>query len=202
MTIAIVLAGAVLVVGSRLREALIAYVAFTLCVLWLSHPRGDEATLVGIALFSALAFVKIVVGPAAVVWLRIAYRVPDDLAPSFTLGVRIGVVGVALLLAEYVSRAQAFAGVGAGFVVFYALFASICVVLMHRNLLAHIVGLLGLGSAVTLAAAVFAPALPGAIELAGTFDAVFATFIAIAVARAVILHDPRLDIRSLRGLRG
>jgi hydrogenase-4 membrane subunit HyfE len=73
---------------------------------------------------------------------------------------------------------------------------------MHRNLLAHVVGLLSLGSAITLAAAVFAPSLPGAIELAGTFDAVFATFIAIAVARAVILHDPRLDIRSLRGLRG
>lgn len=202
MSIAIVLAGAVLVVGSRLRVALIAYIAFTLCILWLSHPHGHDATAIGIALFAALAFIKVIVGPTVILWLRAKYHVPDDLAPSFNLGVRIAVVGLALLLAQYFSRAQAFADVAFGLVVFYAVFASICIVLMHRNLLAHVVGLLSLGSAITLAAAVFAPSLPGAIELAGTFDAVFATFIAIAVARAVILHDPRLDIRSLRGLRG
>jgi hypothetical protein len=202
MTLAIVLAGAVLVVGSRLRAALVAYVVFTLCVLWLSRPSGGEATITAIVLFSALAFTKVVVGPAAILLLRAKYRVPDDLAPSFNLGARVAVAGLALLLAQYFGRAPAFSDVSAAFAVFYAVFASICVVLMHRNLLAHIVGLLGLGSAVTLAAAVFAPSLPGAIELAGTFDAVFATFIAIAVARAVILHDPRLDIRSLRGLHG
>ena len=202
MTLTIVLAGAVLVVGSRLRTALAAYVVFTLCILWLSHPSGGEVTIAGTVLFAALAFVKVVVGPGAVLWLRAKYHVPDDLAPSFNLGARIAVAGLAFVFAQYFSRAQAFSDVSSAFAVFYAVFASICVVLMHRNLLAHIVGLLGLGSAVTLAAAVFAPSLPGAIELAGTFDAVFATFIAIAVARAIILHDPRLDIRSLRGLHG
>ncbi len=202
MTLAIILSGAILVVDSRLRSALGAYVIFTLSILWLAHPRGHEATIVGIALFTMLAFVKVIVGPAAVLWLRMKYRVPDDLSPSFSLGVRVGVVVLALFVAQFVSRAPAFAGVGSGTVVFYAIFASICVVLLHRNLLAHVIGLLGLGSAITLAAAVFAPALPGAIELADTFDAVFATFVAIGVARAVIHHDPRLDIRSLRGLRG
>lgn len=202
MSTAIVLAGAILIVGSRLRFALVVYVAFTLCILWLSLPRGHDATVVSIALFSSLAFIKVIVGPAAILWLRAKYHVPDDLAPSFNLGVRILVAGLALVLAQYFSQARAFSDVPSGFVVFYAIFASICIVLMHRNLLAHVVGLLGLGSAITLAASVFAPSLPGAIELAGTFDAVFATFIAIAVARAVIIHDPRLDIRSLRGLRG
>ncbi len=202
MSIAIILSGAVLVIDSRLRSALVAYVVFTLSVLWLSYPRGHEASVVGVALFAGLAFIKVIVGPSAILWLRIKYRAPDDLAPSFSLGVRVAVVVLALFVAQYFSRAQAFYDASAGMIVFNAIFTSICVVLLHRNLLAHVIGLLGLGSAVTLAAAVFAPALPGAIEMADTFDAVFATFIAIAVARAVILHDPRLDIRSLRGLRG
>ncbi|MHB8146099.1 MAG: hypothetical protein ACYDGM_02405 [Vulcanimicrobiaceae bacterium] len=202
MSIAIILAGAVLVIDSRLRSALVAYVIFTLSVLWMSHPHGHEATATGIALFSILAFIKIVVGPSAILWLRLHHRVPDDLAPSFNLGIRVAVAALALYLAQYFSHAQAFTSAPGGTIVFYAFFSSICIVILHRNLLAHVVGLLALGSAVTLAAAVFAPSLPGAIELADTFDAIFATFIAIAVARAVILHDPRLDMRSLRDLRG
>jgi len=202
MSVVIILAGAVLVIDSRLRSALVAYVVFTLSVLWVAHPQGPQANAMGITLFAMLAFVKVVVGPAAVLWLRMRYRVPDDLVPSFNLGIRIGVVAVALYLARYFSHAQAFSDAPGATTVFYAFFASICVVILHRNLLAHVVGLLALGSAVTLAAAVFAPSLPGAIELADTFDAVFATFIAIAVARAVIQHDPHLDMRSLRNLRG
>jgi hypothetical protein len=202
VSIAIIIAGGVLVIDPRLRSALIAYIVFTISVLWLAHPRGAEATAVGIALFTFLAIVKVIVGPSAILWLRVKYRVPSDLGPSVGLGVRVGIAALALFIAHELSRAQAFADATGGTIVFYALFSSICVVLINRNLLAHVVGLLALGSAVTLAAAVFAPSLPGAIELADTFDAVFATFIGIGVARAVILYDPRLDVRSLRGLRG
>jgi hydrogenase-4 membrane subunit HyfE len=63
-------------------------------------------------------------------------------------------------------------------------------------------GLLMLGSAITLSGAVFAPGLPSAIEIADTFDAVVATVVALAIARALIGFDPQLDIRSLRELRG
>ena len=202
MSIAIIIAAAVMIIDSRLRSALIAYVIFTVSILWLSHPGGTNATAMSIVLFSLLTFIKVIVGPVAILWLRIKYRVPDDLAPSFNLGVRAAVAALALFLAHEFSHAHAFSGVPGSTIVFYAIFSSVCVVLMHRNLLAHVVGLLALGSAVTLTAAIFAPLLPGAIELADTFDAVFATFVAIAVARAVLLHDPRLDIRSLRGLRG
>jgi hydrogenase-4 membrane subunit HyfE len=59
-----------------------------------------------------------------------------------------------------------------------------------------------LGSAITLSGAVFAPGLPSAIEIADTFDAVVATVVALAIARALIGFDPQLDIRSLRELRG
>ncbi len=202
MSAAIVLCGALLIVDSRLRSALTAYVVFTIGVLVLAHPRGPEAGIGDLALFGALAFLKVVVGPTAIVWLHVNRRVPGDLAPSFNLGVRIAVAVLAFSAARYFGASPAFADAKFGAVVFYAIFASICVVLLHRNLLAHMIGLLALGSSITLAAAVFAPALPGGVELADTFDALFATLVAIAVARAIAQHDPRLDIRSLRGLRG
>lgn len=202
MIAVIMLAAAVLVIDSRLRTAIVAYVIFTLGTLWLSHPRGADSTSAGLAAFSILAFVKIAAGPAALIWLRAKYRVPDDLAPSFNLGARVGAVIIAFFSANAFGRMPAFSGVNSAAIVFYCIFASVLVVILHRNLLAHVIGLLALGSAVTLAAAIFAPSLPGAVELADTFDAVVATLIAIAVARAVIVHDPRLDIRSLRKLRG
>jgi len=87
-------------------------------------------------------------------------------------------------------------------VVFYAVFTSMLIVLLHRNLLAHVIGLLMLGSAITLAGAVFAPGLPGAIEIADTFDAVIATVVALSLARALIAFNPNLDVRSMRELRG
>lgn len=195
-------AAAVLILDSRLRTALVAYVIFTACALWLSRPQEPHANAAGIALFCTLAFIKIAIGPAALIWLRRTYRVPDDLAPSFNLGVRCGVVALAVFLGEAAARLQAFSGVPNAALVFYCLFTSICIVILHRNLLAHVVGLLAFGSAVTLAAAVFAPALPGAVEMADTFDAAIATLIAISVARAVMPHDSRLDIRSLRELWG
>jgi hydrogenase-4 membrane subunit HyfE len=202
MNVVIILAAAILVIDSRLRTAVVAYVIFTLGTLWLSHPHGADTTIAGIAVFSILAFIKVVIGPAALLWLRRKYRVPDDLAPSVNLGGRIAVVALALFFAHMFAGMPAFSDVTAGSVVLYCIFASICIVILHRNLLAHVIGLLALGSAVTLAAAVFAPSLPGAVELADTFDAVIATLIAIAMARAIIVHDPRLDIRSLRELRG
>jgi hydrogenase-4 membrane subunit HyfE len=84
--------------------------------------------------------------------------------------------------------------------VLYAIFTSMMIVVRHRNLLAHAIGLLG--GAITLSGAVFAPGLPSAIEIADTFDAIIATVVALAIARALVGFDPRLDIQSLRELRG
>lgn len=195
-------AGAVLILDSRLRTALLSYIVFTSCALWLSRPQQPHESAAAVVFFCTLAFIKIAVGPAALIWLRSRHRVPDDLAPSFSLGIRCGVVALALLVGEGVAHLQAFSAIPDVALVLYCMLASICIVILHRNLLAHIVGLLAFGSAVTLAAAVFAPALPGAVEMADTFDSVIATLIAISVARAVMLHDPRLDIRSLRELWG
>jgi hypothetical protein len=200
LTAVLIVALAVLVADARLRSALLAYAAFTIAALVLSFPHGTHGA--ALAAFGGLAFVKIVAGPAALVWLQRTHRLREDLSPSFSIGVRIGVVLVALLLAREIGRMPAFAHVPFAGLVMYAIISSVCVVILHRSLVAHLVGLLALGSAITLAGAIFAPLLPGGMELADTFDAVIATLVGVAVAGAVAAHDPRLDIRSLRELRG
>jgi hydrogenase-4 membrane subunit HyfE len=121
------------------------------------------------------------------------YHLPENLGPSLGIVWRIAIVGAALIAAYEVRHMTAFAGIAS---------TTIVIVVLYRNLLAHAIGLLVLGSAITLAGAVFAPGLPYAIEIADTFDAVVATFVALTIARAVIAFDPQLDIRLLRELRG
>jgi hydrogenase-4 membrane subunit HyfE len=196
----ILVSAALLAIDSRLRSALIVYVSFTGATLWLAFPR--EATPAELALFATLAVVKLIVGPAALIMLVRRYGVPEDLAPSLNLAWRLLLVVGTLLAAHEIRTMTAFVSVPAAGVVFYAIFTSVLIVVLHRNLLAHVIGLLMLGSAITLAGAVFSPGLPGAIETADTFDAVIATVVALAIVRALVAYDPRLDIRSLRELRG
>ena len=196
----IIVSAAMLIVDPRLRSALIAYVVFTAATLWLAFPAGAPATEV--AFFGVLAAIKLIAGPSALIFLVRRYHVPQELAPSPNIVSRLLVIGAALVVAHEVSDMTAFAGIASTGIVFYALLTSMLVVIVYRNLLAHVIGLLVLGSAITLAGAVFAPGLPGAIEIADTFDAVVATIVALTIARAILAFDPRLDIRSLRELRG
>jgi hydrogenase-4 membrane subunit HyfE len=196
----ILFAAAMLVIDPRFRSAIVAYEIFTAATLWLAFPAGAPATAV--VFFAGLAAVKLIAGPSALIFLVRRYHVPEDLAPSPNIVVRLVVVAIALVAAHEVTEMTAFAGVASTGIVFYALFTSMLIVIVFRNLLAHAIGLLVLGSAITLAGAVFAPSLPGAIEIADTFDAVVATIVALTIARAILAYDPHLDIRSLRELRG
>jgi len=196
----ILLSAAMLAIDSRLRSALVAYTVFTAATLWLAFPR--ESTLTAVAFFAALSVVKLAIGPTALIMLVKRYKVPEDLAPSLSLPWRLLLVATTLFAAHEIRRMTAFSDIASAGVVFYALFTSMMIVVLHRNLLAHVIGLLMLGSAITLSGAVFSPGLPGAIEIADTFDAVIATVVALSIARALIAFDPRLDIRSLRELRG
>jgi hydrogenase-4 membrane subunit HyfE len=196
----ILFTAAMLVIDPRFRSAIVAYVIFTAATLWLAFPAGASTTAV--VFFAALAAVKLIAGPGALIFLVRRYHVPEDLAPSPNIVVRLIVVAAALVGAHQVGEMTAFAGIASTGIVFYALFTSTLVVMVYRNLLAHVIGLLVLGSTITLAGAVFAPSLPGAIEIADTFDAVVATIVALTIARAILAYDPHLDIRSLRELRG
>jgi hydrogenase-4 membrane subunit HyfE len=74
--------------------------------------------------------------------------------------------------------------------------------MIFRNLLAQMIGLLVLGIGIGFAGSMLAPGLPESIELGATFDALVATFIGLALVRAMVVHDPLLDVETLRRLRG
>ena len=185
---------------SRLRSSLAAYAGLTGATLWLGFDRSASAP--HLVLFAALGTLKMLAGPLAVLLLAKRYGLPRDLAPSVNVAWRIAVVLACGLLAYRIGFMPPFTGISAASAVFFAMFASIATVVLHRNLLAHVIGMLVLGSAIGLAGAVFAPGLPGSVEVADTFDALLATLVALLVARAIVAYDPHLDIRSLRNLRG
>jgi hydrogenase-4 membrane subunit HyfE len=189
----------VLMLDARLRTALVAYAAFTATTLGLAMPRGGE---LAVLVFAAIAGIKLIVVPALLLFIVRRYGVPEYLAPSFGFAWRVILALVAIVAGHEAGRMAGFAGVALAGAVFTAVFSSVGTVVLHRNLLAHVIGLLALGSSITLAGSVFAPGLSGGVELADTFDVVIATFVALAVARALIAFDPKLDVRSLRSLRG
>jgi len=78
----------------------------------------------------------------------------------------------------------------------------LAVLVVHHNLLAQVIGLLVLGTGVTLAGIVCAPQLPAVLELGATFDALVVTFIGLMLVRATLTHNPLLEVDSLRSLRG
>lgn len=196
----LVISAVMLMLDARLRSAMLAYVVFTAATLWLAFPR--EHSVHALALFAVIGLVKIVAGPLLIVALVRTYGVPENLSASFNIAWRIAVAMAAVALGAAAATMTAFAHMPLAGAVFTAFFSSAAIVILHRNLLAHVIGLLALGSAISLAGAVFAPGVWGATELADTFDVVIATLVALSVARSLIAFDPRLDVRSLRDLRG
>ena len=182
------------------RRAIVAYLILTAATLWTAWPHMSGAPAV--AFFIVIAALKVIAGPAMLLALVRRYGARTDLAPSFGFAWRVFAACVVLVAAHAASMMSAFAQVPHTATVFTAVLASIVVVIVNRSLLAHALGLLALGSAIGLASATFAPDLPIAVELGDTFDAILATFVALAIVRAVIAHDPALDIRSMRRLRG
>src|SRR5208337_3792218 len=72
--VVLLVSAAVLMVDSRLRTALIAYLTFTGATLWLAFPHVVGVR--GLALFALIAFVKLIVGPALILWIVRRYGVP------------------------------------------------------------------------------------------------------------------------------
>lgn len=197
---ALIASSVILMLDSRLRVAIAAYAAFTATTLWLAFPQARSEHI--LILFSILAAIKLLAVPAALILLVRRYRVPEHLAPSFGPALRVVLAVAAIVAGHEAGRMAAFAGVPLAATTFTGIFASVGTIVLHRNLIAHVIGLLTLGSSIALAGSVFAPGLPAGIELSDAFDAVLATFVALGVARALVGFDPTLDVRSLRSLRG
>ncbi len=94
-------------------------------------------------------------------------------------------IGFAMVAAAF-ARLPALAGIPMQGLVAYVALCGVGMLVVHRNLLAHVIGLLALGAGVTLAGAVLAPQLPESVELGATFDAIVGTFIGLALVRAFV----------------
>ena len=198
--IVLIFSAVALMLDARLRSALVAYETFTVATLILAFAHENSFKAIGF--FLLIALVKLIAGPLLILAIVRRYGASENLMPSFNIAWRALAALAAIGLGAAAARMTAFEHISYAGAVFTALFSSAMVVVLHRNLIAHVIGLLALGSAISLAGAVFAPGLGGATELADTFDVVIATLVALSVARSLAAFDPRLDVRSLRGLHG
>jgi hydrogenase-4 membrane subunit HyfE len=199
--LALLVAGAIVIVSSRSIVALSAYVLLAAGISALAVPSASASPLT-LALFILATTIKVVLVPAGIVMFLRANPAAGDLRSSIVLPVRLVLVVGFGLLAYAVARFPGLAAIPYGATVAYVLLCGVGMLIVHRNLIAHMLGLLTLGVAITLAGAIFAPQLLESFELGATFDALVATVIGLTLVRSIIAHNPLLDVDSLRRLRG
>jgi hydrogenase-4 membrane subunit HyfE len=126
----------------------------------------------------------------------------DNLSSSVPATLRLALVILIALAARAVTQDPALSGIPMLGTAVFTVLCGIGMLMVHRNLLAHVFGLLVLGTGIELAGAMIAPGLPASFELGATFDVLVVTFIGLALVRAIATHNPLLDVESLRRLRG
>jgi len=201
MDLVVLVGGAVLLVNGRTFQVLIAYVVLAV----MAGALGATAALASpatFALFAVATLLKVVLAPLGIVLFVRANPAAADLRPSMPLPGRLLLVIAFALLAKMVTRLPAVATVPMADLVAFVVLCGVGMLIVHRNLLAHMVGLLVLGIGIGFAGSMLAPGLPEPIELGTAFDALIATVIGLAIVRAIVVHDPLLDVESLRRLRG
>jgi hydrogenase-4 membrane subunit HyfE len=197
----IFLAGSVLILSTSTFQVLVAYVVIAASVDVVAAQASLSAPLT-LAFFATAFLLKAVVVPIGI-W-TFARRNPTarSLRPAAGLPLRLIVVLVLAFASGYVSGWPGLATAPLAAIVADIVLCGMAMLVIHRNLLAQVIGLLVLGTGVTLAGAAFAPQLPEAVELGAAFDAMVVTFIGLALVRAVLTDNPLLDTESLRSLRG
>jgi hydrogenase-4 component E len=196
----LLLAGAVLLLSTRMTQMLIGYAVLAVTVSLFVAPAALGSTL-SLALFVVSALLKVVVAPLGILAFVRANPKADDLRPSLAAPVRLLLV-VAFALIARGATIPSLGDAALQSITVYVVLCGVGILITHRNLLSHVIGLLVLGAGVTLAGAVLAPTLPESVELGSTFDAFVATFIGLALVRAFFAHNPVLDVDALRSLRG
>ena len=197
----VLVAGAVLIVSARTLHVLLAYVVLAATAIVLV-PHSALATPLALAVFAATTVMKVFVAPLVVVVFLRGNSAASDLRPSVSMPVRFALAIGFALVAAGVGRLPALAGIPQQSLAAYVVLCGVGMLVVHRNLLAHVIGLLALGAGITLAGAVLAPQLPESVELGATFDALVGTFIGLALVRAFAERNALLDVESLRKLRG
>lgn len=201
MELVLLFAGALALVGGRTRSAIAAYVAIAATASILAGPAALTSPT-ALALFAVATTIKVIVAPAGIVLFVRANPAAADLRPAIALPARLLLAIAFALLARAVGQDAALAAIPDRQIVAYVLLCGLGMLIVHRNLIAQMIGLLTLGAAMTLAGAALAPELPVSFELGATFDAFVAVLIGLTLVRSIVTHHPLLDSESLRGLRG
>lgn len=201
LDLVLILGGAGLLAASRTRELVLAYLVLAAVATLASAPSALHTPL-ALAIFALSATLKLIAAPAGLLIFAHRYAPARDLRPSLPLWTRALLAALFVPAAAAVAAFPALAGLPLTGFVAYLILCSIGTLIVHRNLLAHLIGLLSLGAAVTLAGTIAAPSLPEPIELGASFDALVATFVGLALVRAFVTHNPMLDVDALRELRG
>lgn len=198
--ILILFAGGALIVCGRTSLVVAGYVAVAL-IATLSQLPASTSTLT-LGLLAVSAFLKLCVAPAGVLLFAAKNVEARDLRPALAIPWRLLIVLAFVVMARVAGAMPAFAAFPSIDLGLYVAICALGMLMLQRSLLANLLGLLALGEGVTLSGTAFAPTLPESIELGATFDVLVITFIGLAIARAFLVHNPLLDIESLRRLRG
>jgi hydrogenase-4 membrane subunit HyfE len=204
VNLVVLIAGAVLLMSGRTAQVLVAYIVLAIIASVLVAPLASSSP-VALTLFIVASMLKLILTPLAIVLFLRANPTADDLRPSINMPTRLLLVVAFAILSGALARIPSLAGISALpllEVIGYVVLCGIGMLIVHRSLLAHMIGLLALGIAIALAGVVFAPKLPEFIELGAAFDALLVTFIGLVLVRSILAHNPLLDVESLRRLRG
>lgn len=194
-------AGATLLMDGRATHVLIAYVVLAATTSAIIAPVALAAPASAV-LFGISALLKVVLAPLGLFFFLRANPATGNLRPSIPMPLRLVLALAFALVARGVARFPALAGLPMRDSIAFLVLCGVGMLIVHRSLVADMIGLLVLGVAVDLAGAVLAPQLPESIELSATFDALLATFLGLTLVRSMLGQNPALDVEVLRKLRG
>ena len=190
----------IMIVDTRAKRVLVGYVAIAIVTSIMTFS-GAAATLSGLMLFGVATLLKVVLAPIGILWFIRLNPAAEDLRASTPLPVRVLVVIVLIVLSRAANRLPGVDGLPLQSIVAFVILCGIAMLIMHRNVLADLLGLLLFGAGITLEAALVAPQLPAVVELGAAFDVLVTTFIGLSLLRT--LHERGLlDVDRLRNLRG
>ncbi len=194
-------AGATLLMDGRTSHVLAAYVVLAAAMSTVIAPVA-ATTLLSAVLFAVSTLLKVVLAPLGLFFFLRTNPATGNLRPSIPMPLRLMLALGFALVSRGVAHFPALAGIPMRDSIAFLVLCGVGMLIVHRNLVADMIGLLVLGVAVDLAGAVMAPQLPESIELSATFDALLATFLGLTLVRSMLGNNPLLDVEDLRKLRG
>jgi hydrogenase-4 component E len=190
----------IIIADTRAKRVLAGYVAIAIISTILAFP-GAVTSMTGLILFGLATVLKVVVAPLGMLWFIKRHAEAEDLRSSVPLPLRVLTVILLVVLSRAVERLPIAAALPLQAEVAFIVLCGIAMLIMHRNVLADLLGLLLFGAGITLEGTLAAPQLPEAVELGAAFDVLVTTFIGLALLRT--LHKRGLlDVDRLRVLRG